>query len=88
MRVHKSRMTYGWDFCPRLVHQGIWQSVSVEGTGPARITRIGVGADRVTVDASGNDSVELTLTDTDGHMVTAAARTRRVRRTSTCTTTA
>lgn len=27
VRVHKSRMGYGWDFCPRLVHQGIWQTV-------------------------------------------------------------
>ena len=27
VRVHKSRMGYGWDFCPRLVHQGIWQPV-------------------------------------------------------------
>jgi beta-mannosidase len=27
VKVHKSRMGYGWDFCPRLVHQGIWQPV-------------------------------------------------------------
>jgi beta-mannosidase len=27
VRVHKSRMGYGWDFCPRLVHQGIWRGV-------------------------------------------------------------
>jgi beta-mannosidase len=27
VRVHKSRMGYGWDFCPRLVHQGIWRPV-------------------------------------------------------------
>ena len=30
VRVHKPRMNYGWDFCPRLVHQGIWRSVSVD----------------------------------------------------------
>jgi beta-mannosidase len=30
VRVHKARMNYGWDFCPRLVHQGIWRSVSLE----------------------------------------------------------
>jgi beta-mannosidase len=29
VRVHKARMNYGWDFCPRLVHQGIWRSVSL-----------------------------------------------------------
>jgi len=37
VRVHKSRMTYGWDFCPRLVHQGLWQSVSLTIAGPVRI---------------------------------------------------
>jgi beta-mannosidase len=30
VRVHKSRMGYGWDFCPRLVHQGIWRSVRLD----------------------------------------------------------
>jgi beta-mannosidase len=29
VRVHKPRMNYGWDFCPRLVHQGVWRSVSL-----------------------------------------------------------
>jgi beta-mannosidase len=29
VRVHKPRMNYGWDFCPRLVHQGIWRSVTL-----------------------------------------------------------
>jgi hypothetical protein len=29
VRVHKPRMNYGWDFCPRLVHQGIWRPVRV-----------------------------------------------------------
>jgi beta-mannosidase len=27
VHVHKPRMNYGWDFCPRLVHQGIWRPV-------------------------------------------------------------
>jgi beta-mannosidase len=27
VRVHKSRMGYGWDFCPRMIHQGIWRPV-------------------------------------------------------------
>jgi beta-mannosidase len=30
VRVHKSRMGYGWDFCPRLVHQGIWRPVELD----------------------------------------------------------
>jgi beta-mannosidase len=29
VRVHKSRMGYGWDFCPRIIHQGIWRPVTV-----------------------------------------------------------
>jgi beta-mannosidase len=34
VRVHKPRMNYGWDFCPRLVHQGIWRSVSLVERAP------------------------------------------------------
>ncbi|WP_433165087.1 glycoside hydrolase family 2 protein [Kribbella sp. CA-247076] len=64
VRVHKARMTYGWDFCPRLVHQGIWQSVYVEVTGPARITdvSVSVGID-LAVDAD-------LAVDTDSAVVT------------------
>jgi beta-mannosidase len=29
VRVHKSRMGYGWDFCPRMIHQGIWRPVAL-----------------------------------------------------------
>lgn len=37
VRTHKSRMTYWWDFCPRLVHQGIWQDVYLKVTGREQI---------------------------------------------------
>lgn len=37
VRAHKSRMTYWWDFCPRMVHVGIWDDVYLEITGEARI---------------------------------------------------
>jgi len=37
VRTHKSRMTYWWDFCPRMIHQGIWDDVYLEATGPVRI---------------------------------------------------
>jgi beta-mannosidase len=79
--VHKARMTYGWDFCPRLVHQGIWQQVYVEMTGPARIADIAVSTDimdcraevrvQTDIDAEGNSSIELTLADADGQVVAA-----------------
>ncbi|HET8776990.1 MAG TPA: glycoside hydrolase family 2 TIM barrel-domain containing protein, partial [Candidatus Limnocylindria bacterium] len=29
-REHHSRMAYGWDFCPRMVHSGIWRSVHLD----------------------------------------------------------
>ena len=34
--TQKARMNYWWDFCPRMVHQGIWQDVFLRVTGPAR----------------------------------------------------
>ena len=37
VRVHKSRMGYGWDFCPRLVHQGIWRPVALRIDEPPRV---------------------------------------------------
>jgi beta-mannosidase len=37
VRTHKSRMTYWWDFCPRMVHQGIWDSVFLEINDSVRI---------------------------------------------------
>ncbi|HET7829354.1 MAG TPA: hypothetical protein VFL03_07335, partial [Candidatus Limnocylindrales bacterium] len=37
VRIHKSRMSYGWDFCPRLVHQGIWRPVALVVAGPVRL---------------------------------------------------
>jgi len=57
VQVHKSRMTYGWDFCPRIIHQGIWQPVGLEIFGQVRIidtwARPRLGADlrsaRVTI---------------------------------------
>ncbi len=44
VRTHKSRMTYWWDFCPRLVHVGIWDGVHLDFTGPQRITDVWVRA--------------------------------------------
>jgi beta-mannosidase len=36
VRVHKSRLGNGWDFCPRLVHQGIWRPVTLWVDEPPR----------------------------------------------------
>jgi beta-mannosidase len=37
VRTNKSRMGYWWDFCPRLIHLGLWDAVSLEVTGPVRL---------------------------------------------------
>jgi len=52
VRVHKPRMNYGWDFCPRLVHQGIWRSVSLcDGAPePLPVVRLQDGVGTVEVD--------------------------------------
>lgn len=42
VRTHKSRMTYWWDFCPRMIHVGIWDDVFLNVTGPARIEDVWV----------------------------------------------
>ena len=52
VRVHKSRMGYGWDFCPRLVHQGIWRPVGVPRSVPSvtfdgRVGRVEVDGELV-----------------------------------------
>ncbi|MFD7923823.1 sugar-binding domain-containing protein [Streptomyces sp. NPDC059740] len=44
VRTHKSRMGYGWDFCPRLVHQGIWKPVLLDLAGPVRLADVTAGA--------------------------------------------
>ena len=40
VRTHKSRMTYWWDFCPRVVHLGIWDSVGIEFCGSVRMSDV------------------------------------------------
>ncbi len=40
VQTRKARMNYWWDFCPRLVHLGIWDRVSLEFTGAARIADV------------------------------------------------
>lgn len=35
--THKTRMTYSWDFCARMVGVGIWDDVYLAVSGPARL---------------------------------------------------
>lgn len=74
VRTHKSRMTYWWDFCPRLVHLGIWDDVFLEVTDNVRIADVFVrpqpGLDSpawdvsisMTLDAARHDYVQASLT--------------------------
>ncbi|MFL6056243.1 MAG: glycosyl hydrolase 2 galactose-binding domain-containing protein, partial [Actinoallomurus sp.] len=55
--VHKGRMGYGWDFCPRLVHQGLWGPARLRVTGPLRLAD--VWARPVVTDTSGRLTVML-----------------------------
>lgn len=42
VHTHKSRMTYWWDFCPRMIHVGVWDQVYLEVTGPLQLTDVWV----------------------------------------------
>ena len=53
VRIHKSRMGYGWDFCPRMIHQGIWRSVTMHEERPREphpVVRLEDGVGTVEVD--------------------------------------
>jgi beta-mannosidase len=52
VHVHKSRMGYGWDFCPRLVHQGIWRPVTL-GAPPELFPVVKLEDDIGTVEVEG-----------------------------------
>jgi len=44
VRHHKARMTYGWDFCPRMIHVGLWDGVWLElQRGPRFDSQLQVG---------------------------------------------
>ncbi|MDT8307436.1 MAG: glycoside hydrolase family 2 TIM barrel-domain containing protein [Anaerolineae bacterium] len=78
VRTHKTRMNYWWDFCPRLVHVGIWDEVYLRATGPVRIERVAVSTQLdnelqeanvdivVPVSSSREETVVLTTTIRDG----------------------
>lgn len=77
VRYHKTRMNYWWDFCPRMIHLGIWDDVSFKAHGPARIVDVHVqtALDRtlekaeltVTLAFEGDaDRAEIAVYDADG----------------------
>jgi beta-mannosidase len=44
VRTHKTRMNYWWDFCPRMIHQGIWDEVYLKISGQALLKDVYVSA--------------------------------------------
>jgi len=73
VRTTKTRMSYGWDFCPRLVHQGIWRSVTLETTGPVRIREVRVDSAPTAGPAGARNSPWTVTVTTDLEDAAAAA---------------
>ena len=40
VKTVKTRMNYWWDFCPRMIHVGIWDDVYLQVSGPVRIADV------------------------------------------------
>jgi beta-mannosidase len=84
-RHHRSRMGYGWDFCPRMVHTGLWRSVTLD-LYRARLRVVSLDVDladdhgtasvrvRVAVEGEDADAVEARIVAPEGTVV-ASART-------------
>jgi beta-mannosidase len=66
VRIHKARMSYGWDFCPRLVHQGLWQPVGLITAGAVRIADAWARPTLAPDLASATVTLRLTLDVADG----------------------
>lgn len=54
VRTHKSRMTYWWDFCPRMIHIGIWDTMYLQANNIVQIKDVFV---RPQFDASFDQTV-------------------------------
>lgn len=61
VHTHKSRMTYWWDFCPRMIHQGIWQDVYLECTGEIRFDNVYIYADFIEKERTAEVHMELQI---------------------------
>ena len=79
-RHHRSRMGYGWDFCPRMVHTGVWRSVTLD-LYDTRLTDIGLEVEvapnlrtasvvvTAMVDGDSASGIAATVVDPDGTVV-------------------
>ncbi|NED95948.1 hypothetical protein G1H11_11570 [Phytoactinopolyspora alkaliphila] len=62
---HAPRMGYGWDFCPRLVHQGIWRGIRLE-VGTRHLSDVQIRAELSADLASGRIHVTAAIESDDG----------------------
>jgi beta-mannosidase len=69
VRTGKTRMNYWWDFCPRMVHLGIWDDVYLEISGPVRIADVFV---RPQLSSDFRDADVFVSTELDGAVHTLA----------------
>lgn len=80
VRVHAPRMGYGWDFCPRLRHQGIWKGARIR-IGRSLLDEVSVrteldasrGSGTVVVSASADGPVTVEVLDGEVVVATSAA---------------
>jgi beta-mannosidase len=73
VRNDKPRMSYGWDFSPRMVHQGLWQGVELVVAGPVRMTGVWARPSLSPDLSSGTVTVEVELDGTDDLVTLEAA---------------
>ena len=74
------RMGFGWDFCPRMVHQGVWRSARVV-LGAVQLESVTVrpeldgtqGQVHVRTATSGAAALDVTVTDADDFVVATAS---------------
>ena len=70
VRTHKTRMNYWWDFCPRLVHLGLWDDVTLNVTGPVRIENVFVRPQLNEDFSQATVEVSVTLSGVSDQMIT------------------
>ena len=86
VRTHKTRMNYWWDFCPRMIHQGIWDSVYLKITGQSLLKDVYLGAElsedysvaelTAEMEVEGEEACEVSL-EVDGQIVLARCHDKK-----------
>ncbi|SKA85340.1 beta-mannosidase [Clostridium sp. USBA 49] len=67
--THKSRMTYWWDFCPRMIHQGIWDDVYLKVTEESTLENVYISSDLAKDHSKANIKIEIETYLAEGNKV-------------------